>query len=85
MAVERAGQAVHITGEPLASGTDTATIVHFCAAVGVDVTVVIVKLLFGDGNPFFRPTDVDVVLVFIVIHFCVLSAECGGTKDTEKA
>lgn len=66
--VVRTAVAVHIAGQALGRRTDAASVVLLGTAVGVDVAVVIVKLLLGTRDALLGSAEIDVVLVVIGFH-----------------
>ena len=66
--VIRTAVAVHIAGEALGRRADAASMVLLGTAVGIDVTVVIVKLLLRTRDALLGSAEIDVVLVVIGFH-----------------
>ena len=66
--VVRTAVAVHIAGQTLGRRADTASVVLLGTAIGIDVAVVVVKLLFGARDALLGSAEIDVVLVVIGFH-----------------
>ena len=64
----RTAVAVHIAGQTLGRRADTASVVLLGTAIGIDVAVVVVKLLFGARDALLGSAEIDVVLVVIGFH-----------------